>query len=207
MKKCIITGHTSGIGQYLFEYYATKGWLVKGMSRSNGYDIVADRNQIVSEAEQCDLFINNASSGTGQLELLKTLCTKVPKIVTLGSTGSDYTDVWGKQYTWDKKQLEEAARYIQINPRSDLADMLLLKISFAETTYNRIKQNRIDSDCTTSYNEIATAIDFWLSNPSVRLIEFRFKLTDYTVARAKEVVANPELINVLLDKSNDLISG
>jgi NAD(P)-dependent dehydrogenase (short-subunit alcohol dehydrogenase family) len=38
-KRCVITGHTSGLGLALFEHFKNKGWDVEGYSRSNGYDL------------------------------------------------------------------------------------------------------------------------------------------------------------------------
>ena len=198
--KCIITGHTSGVGQYLFEFFRSKGWNVQGMSRSNGYDISADQTKIIDESKGADLFINNASSGSSQLELLKSLCTKVPKIVTMGSAGTEFTHIWGKQYTFDKKMLEEQFKLISM--RTDVADMLLLKLSFAETTYSREKTNRIDSDHRISYVEIAKSIEFWIDNPNIRQMDFAIKLTPYTVDQVKTLSGKPDLVDELIRSTN-----
>lgn len=201
--RCIITGHTSGVGQYLYEHFQNNGWDVLGMSRSNGYDISTDRDKIVADSIGCDLFINNASSGDSQLELIRRLSTKVPKIVTMGSAGTEFTDIWGKQYTFDKKELEEAHKLISMD--TNVADMLLIKLSFAETTYSRVKTNRIDSDFTIPYNEIAKSIDFWLTMPNIRQLDFTIKLTDFTINQVKTLSGKHDLVDNLLDKINSLI--
>ena len=201
--RCIITGHTSGIGQYLFEHFTNTGWSVKGMSRSNGYDISTDQEKIVQESIGADMFINNASSGNSQLELLKKLSTRVPKIVTMGSAGTEFTNIWGKQYTFDKKDLEEKFKLISMNP--NVADMLLIKLSFAELTYSREKANRIDSDHRITYKEIAAAIEFWLKNPNVRQLDFAIKLTPYTIDQVKALSGKTELVNELVKQVESLI--
>lgn len=64
-----ITGHTSGIGKFLFETLEN----TKGFSITNGYDISKeeDRQRIFEESYDSDVLINNAWHVTGQLELLK----------------------------------------------------------------------------------------------------------------------------------------
>lgn len=56
-----ITGHTSGIGLALYQHFAVTHD-VRGFSRSNGFDISteAGRASIVQQAQDCDIFVNNA---------------------------------------------------------------------------------------------------------------------------------------------------
>lgn len=196
--KCVITGHSSGIGKALFEHYLKKGHDVVGMSRSNGYDISKNQDKIIHESLDADLFINNATSGNSQLELLKKLCCKIPNIVTMSTAGTDFTDVWAKQYHYDKINLEENFKLITMN--TSVNNLLLLKISFAETTYSVKKENRIDSDYTIPYNQIANTIDFWLDNPCVTQVNYAIKLTDYTINQVKNLSSKPELIDSILCK-------
>jgi len=71
--KIAITGHTSGIGKALFDYFVLYSPI--GFSRSNGHDInhVQNREKIVNQCMDCDLFINNAYSDgvNSQLYLLQ----------------------------------------------------------------------------------------------------------------------------------------
>lgn len=73
--KIAITGHTSGIGMALFNHFEQSGNFVIGFSRSNGYDIskVEDREKIIENTKDFDVFINNAYSNydDSQLEMLK----------------------------------------------------------------------------------------------------------------------------------------
>ncbi len=59
--KITITGHTSGIGKALYEHLQ-KNHEVVGFSRSNGYDISLhdSRERIITQSQDCDIFINNA---------------------------------------------------------------------------------------------------------------------------------------------------
>jgi hypothetical protein len=63
--KYAITGHTSGIGKRLFERLLPNA---VGFSKSSGYDInlKRDRERIIQESLDCDVFVNNAHSGFSQ---------------------------------------------------------------------------------------------------------------------------------------------
>jgi len=76
--KVVITGHTSGIGACLFQIYKNQGHEVIGYSRSTGSDIEDSdiRKIIIEQNFDCDIFINNAYSTTGQTNLLKELIEK-----------------------------------------------------------------------------------------------------------------------------------
>lgn len=68
VKKVAITGHTNGIGKALCNAYTQNGWAVIGLSRSNGYNIKLPKiNEAIID---CDVLINNAWDGFGQVELL-----------------------------------------------------------------------------------------------------------------------------------------
>lgn len=57
-----ITGHTSGIGLGLYQYFAGKNHRVLGFSRHNGFDITSEvtREEIVTLSSDCAIFINNS---------------------------------------------------------------------------------------------------------------------------------------------------
>jgi hypothetical protein len=67
--KYAITGHTSGIGKNIFEKLSPD---IIGFSKSTDYDITKfiDRQRIIQESKDCDIFINNAHDGFGQTLLL-----------------------------------------------------------------------------------------------------------------------------------------
>lgn len=70
-----ITGHTKGIGKYLYENL-NKNNNVLGFSFSTGFDIgnYSDRSRIIEQSKHCDIFINNAFNykkwDNSQLDLL-----------------------------------------------------------------------------------------------------------------------------------------
>jgi NADP-dependent 3-hydroxy acid dehydrogenase YdfG len=72
--KISITGHTSGIGLALSNYFSTNHDVI-GFSRSNGYDISDEnsRKNILEKSLGSDIFINNAYNDYdgSQLEMLK----------------------------------------------------------------------------------------------------------------------------------------
>ena len=72
-----ISGHTQGIGKAIYDLLSTDHDVI-GFSRSNGYDITIkdQREKLISEVENCDVFINNAYAIKAQTELLKTFCNK-----------------------------------------------------------------------------------------------------------------------------------
>ena len=66
--KIAITGHTSGIGIGILEYYSGEHEVI-GFSLENGYNI-NDYNRILEETKDCDIFINNAYSHYTQSEIV-----------------------------------------------------------------------------------------------------------------------------------------
>lgn len=67
--KYALTGHTQGIGEGLYNRLSPS---CIGFSKSTGYDITNkdDRNRIIDESFDCDVFINNACDSYGQTDLL-----------------------------------------------------------------------------------------------------------------------------------------
>lgn len=70
--KIAITGTTQGLGQHLKQVFEQHGHEVLEFNRSNGYDIKQPQ-RIVDESQDCELFINNAYDGYGQVDLLYAL--------------------------------------------------------------------------------------------------------------------------------------
>lgn len=67
--KIAITGHTSGLGKALYNFYKIK-YQVAGFSRSNGYDI-RNFKKIINQIPDYDIFINNAYEKYSQIDLLR----------------------------------------------------------------------------------------------------------------------------------------
>ena len=72
MLEVSLTGHTKGIGEALHRTLSNK-FIVKGYSRSNGYDISSPegRHHIFESSKHSDIFINNAFYSNSQTELLQ----------------------------------------------------------------------------------------------------------------------------------------
>ena len=122
--KIALTGHTSGIGKEFAKALADNE--LKCFSRSNGYsiDTKADRDKIVAESKDCDIFISNAFSDENpwaQTELLFDLWQEwrgLNKRIILISSSN--THRWEKimhgtrgiQYRTAKQSLENAAEQL-----------------------------------------------------------------------------------------------
>jgi NAD(P)-dependent dehydrogenase (short-subunit alcohol dehydrogenase family) len=190
-KKIIITGHTRGIGKAIYDKFKEVSCReVVGMSRSNGYDIEADFDKIVAEAEGCELFINNAYCENQQLRLVEALKDKVDMMVVMGSVSRLYPELIPTEYVANKQQLAEACRLISINPNG--IPLLHLDLSFIEGTVVDTDDSAVfTSDYTTSHEDIIDTITFWAGKPSIRQVEFRWKLTPVVYEQLKR--ANPNL--------------
>lgn len=83
--KVAITGHSKGIGQSLYNVFVNNGHIVKGFSRSNGFNISLSesRKDILTKSSDVDVFINNAYHPTGQTLLLRESTTNWKNTDTL----------------------------------------------------------------------------------------------------------------------------
>jgi len=187
--KVVITGHTHGIGKALWEFFYERAE-VKGLSRSNGYDIDKDFDRVVEEIKGCDLFINNAYRDQQQTKLLLAVKDYVPRIIVMGSVSRFYPDLIPTQYVHDKQELAEACRLISIDPYGP--DVLHLDLSFIESTeINQNDPEAFTSDWTIKYDEIIGAVNFWINNTNIRQMEFVWKLTPFVYRELKRI--NPGL--------------
>jgi hypothetical protein len=190
-KKIIITGHTYGIGKAIYDKFTEVSCHeIIGMSRSNGYDIDKDFDKIVAEAEGCELFINNAYRDQQQTKLVNALKDKVDMMVVMGSVSRFYPELIPTDYVHDKQALAEACRLVSLNPNG--IPLLHLDLGFIEgTTVEGDDPSAFVSDYTTPKDDIVDTIIFWAQKPSIRQIEFRWKLTPFVYDQLKR--ANPNL--------------
>lgn len=135
-----ITGHTSGIGKALYDTLIYKGHTCIGFSRRNSYDISdqEDRNAILHNVKNCDVFINNAWADFYQVDLFQGvfdmwISDKSKTIININSR-SKYGISGNPSYSATKKQLAKVAydgmfnpdkrcRIININPGYVKTDM------------------------------------------------------------------------------------
>ena len=68
-----VTGHTRGIGRSLSDTFKKNNHHIIGFSQSIGFNIGdrESRKKILEQANNFDIFINNAYHPTGQIEILK----------------------------------------------------------------------------------------------------------------------------------------
>lgn len=188
--KIVITGHTSGIGKEIYDKFKEISCReIIGMSRSNGYDIEHDFDKIVEEATGAEMFINNAYRGSQQLKLFHALKNKVDMMVVMGSVSRFYPNLILTDYVNDKQDLAEACRLESINPNG--IPILHLDLGFIEgTQVNNTDPTAFVSDYNITKQDIVDTIIFWAQKPSIRQIEFRWKLTPFVYNQLKK--ANPD---------------
>ena len=129
--KVAITGHTSGLGKELHELYPDA--LV--FSRSNGYNIKRPED-IVVEAHECDVFINNAHCGFSQVQLLYILHNMWKHhdktIVCISSNSSDGTKDHPNMYSTEKRALDHACEQLN-NIHGAKCKVICIKPGYIDT--------------------------------------------------------------------------
>ena len=123
LPKVLIIGHTRGIGKAIFDYYSKQGYKVKGLSRSNGFNL-SDPDVFYKHIWAYDWIILNAYYYNSQLKLLEHIVDnhshKRKKVVVITSTsGIDVCfdkslniDSY-KEYSKQKKKLIKYIERIQ----------------------------------------------------------------------------------------------
>lgn len=163
IKKYAITGHTKRIGQALHD-----ALLSKGFSKSNGYNIINkdDRTRIIKESADCDIFINNAHEGFGQVELLNELFEEWKGqdklIINIGVDTVPYTNwqVVHKQYPVEKVALHAQCEILQ-NEELRKCKITNLALGYVDTEFNKDYNNP-----KLSYEEIINTIRWIVDQPS-----------------------------------------
>jgi NAD(P)-dependent dehydrogenase (short-subunit alcohol dehydrogenase family) len=181
--KVAITGHTSGIGKAIADYFTARGDEVVGFSRSNGYVLPDAWQRIVNDSKDCDMFVNNAralgASDIAQSLILNALCNnwsgQEKRIINIGSISGRNPTTKHPVYTVQKaalKMMSSIFQSRQLKPR-------VFHIDFGRVLIPRTKDDpmaRIPAE------DIVKVIDFYLSFPHDILdITFRHKEERTTV--------------------------
>jgi hypothetical protein len=205
--KIVITGHTSGIGKAIYDKFKEISCHeIVGISRSNGYDIDADFDKVVEAATGADLFINNAYRDGQQLKLFYALKDRVNMMVVMGSVSRLYPDLIPTDYVHDKQALAEACSLESINPNG--IPVLHLDLSFLEgTTVTGEDPTAFVSDYTTPLDDVVETIIFWAQKPSIRQVEFRWKLTEHVYSELKRINPDHSAVDALYAASAARASG
>ncbi len=169
--RIFITGHTSGLGKYLFGQYIKDQHEVFGASRLTGIDLEQDTDNAILLGQTCDLVILNTNAG--QLPMLEALAGKT-KVVVMGSIAGQYDQLIQSDYSSKKKLLAERCRSISLDPNVSL---LHLTISMLE--------DAVSTDKGISFVQVYKIINDWLDNPCYNNVDFEFKLTPFTIEQIK----------------------
>jgi hypothetical protein len=176
--KIVITGHTRGLGKAFYEHFVkSPSNTVIGLSKSQGVD-VESIDTVVNLAAGCDLFINNAYSGTAQNRLVKKLNGLVPMMVVSGSQGGYFSNLIPTEYGQHKKDLAELCHMISLDKNST-TKILHLDLSCLEGNVVDINDpNNIKCDSITALSDVIATVDFWTKLPTFNNVRFNFKFTD-----------------------------
>lgn len=206
-KKIVITGHTSGIGKAIYDKFKEISCHeIIGISRSNGYDIDKDFDKVVEAAAGAELFINNAYRDQQQLKLFHALKDRVDMMVVMGSVSRLYPELIPTDYVHDKQALAEACRLESINPEG--IPVLHLDLSFLEgTEIVGEDPTAFTSDYTTPLEDVVDTIIFWAQKPSIRQVEFRWKMTEHVYRELKRINSDHRAVDSLYAASADRASG
>lgn len=112
-----ITGHTSGLGKELFNYFLDSDPI--GFSRSNGYDI-NDPANIIQHLYESSIFINNAYDGFAQVDMLYSIYDiwkndSSKTIISISSNSSDGIKTKEHPYAIHKAALDKASQQLAYN--------------------------------------------------------------------------------------------
>ena len=162
-KKIAITGHTKKIGKALYEAFPN----AVGMSRSTGHNITDkdSRIKIIHSCINCDVFINNAHEGFGQVEMLDEMFTawkdKNKLIINIGVDSVPYTNwqVVHQMYPVQKVALHSHAELLQNQKRT--CKITTLALGYVDTEFNKDYLGP-----KLSYQEIIDTVKWIIEQPS-----------------------------------------
>ena len=194
-----ITGHATGIGKGLFEFYATN---CVGFDLTNGYNIDTDIDKILEESKHCNIFINNAYSKNKQTELAmawhKLHSDDNFLLINISSTFveltmSDQLNIRSPclmEYIKYKKKLNQQSHTINLN--NDKCNSSVLMIGLVDTRFinswhTRFTQHELEyftkliAECNLlEIAEVVNLVDFvvnsFLNNSSISSITLSNKI-------------------------------
>lgn len=164
-----ITGHTQGLGKYLYDHFLSKGNKCIGFSRSNGHDIEDNFIEILNQVKGFDLFINNACKTDIQSRFVDKLKDHKIDIVSIGATSSLFYEEKKSQYTnWKLEYLEGKKKLLDQHTSacySSKGSILLINLDTLENHPTK-KTEFI------KFQTVADTIDFWLNNKQVAIVNY-----------------------------------
>jgi hypothetical protein len=158
--KIAIIGHTGLLGSVLYSEFSKEHNII-GMSRSTGYDLKKNLQDIIDECKSCDIVFNNAHAGTMQGNIIIGLADYNVKLITSGSMAADFT--WN-QYCNEKRIIENIFKKFKPKYQNQC---LLLKMGYLEG-YPQINQELVPIPISTILN----SVKYWIENTRITVIEF-----------------------------------
>jgi hypothetical protein len=154
-----ITGHTKGIGEYIFKNVKSTGF-----SRSNGYDIT-DVDVLIESILHFDVFINNTFHPVYQQKLFEKLFEKwkyenkiIINILNLSTLYND--DILTKhEYFESKKLFKQSIQNILQKHKNKKVKIVNLFIGTMENHDNYANKNKLN------YIDVINTIHFVLNSP------------------------------------------
>lgn len=198
--KIVITGHTRGLGKAFYEYFVKDPLnIVIGLSKSQGVNIEST-DTVVKIAADCDIFINNAHSGTAQTRLVKQLNGFVPMIIVSGSQGGYFHNLIPTDYGQHKKDLADLCHMISLD-KNNITKILHLDLSCIEGNAVDIDDpNNLACDSITALQDIIDIVVFWIRTPCFNNVRFNFKITDLLYEQISTKMHTGNELDCLLGK-------
>ena len=157
--KLYITGHTSGLGKELYDFFKQAGHEVTGFSKSNGYDLDENLIDIVNQVDADSIFINNAYANGIQSQYIPALHEKVDKMIVMGSIAAQNPDPDMPTYSEHKKELRDTFyKYASVKSNTDYLLLNLTSSSYKD------------------FNLVLKTIIHWMSQPDI--IEIGFNINE-----------------------------
>jgi hypothetical protein len=154
-----IIGHTGILGSAITAEFSSGNEII-GMSRSTGYDLRSNFQEIIDICRECDLVFNNAHALTLQGKVITALADSQVKLITSGSIAANYNF---SDYCRNKRIIEDIyQQYIQRYPNR----CLLLKMGYLQG------MTETRGFGTIKLTDVISGIKFWLTTPRVTKLEF-----------------------------------
>jgi len=197
--KAVVIGDTFGIGKAVKDYFVNQNFEVIGISRTRGYDIERNFDEIVSICKDADIVFNNLCYKEYQKEILEKIYKHVSFIIVSGGVIRNYTNI-KPELSFIKSELYEFCNLLSSIPTQyNVAKILYLDFSFIKST---IGDDRYNSDEEIPLESIVSIIDIWLSNPYFWNVEFNLKLTSFVIeslgGKDKDLDKKCEKVNYLI---------
>jgi hypothetical protein len=173
MMKVAITGHASGIGQGLYNYFQERGYLVQGFDQTNGFVLPDAESRILELIEDCDIFINNSLPVASQISLLKQLWPKWKnadkKIIVLGSILSQMESTVPsevEEYQQQKNELVRVCKSLQYGTWPNLFyQCSLMVVHPGAVATNLVSHLGIPAEMCMSVAQVVNVVDYLLNSP------------------------------------------